>query len=493
MLRSVRRTPSSNPPAAPSAAGRDRLAAAGALARRATAALTAAAMAAGVVLQPAPAVAQAATQNVIRDAEIEQLLRDYATPIFDTAGIRKGSIQIILLGNRSFNAFVADGKRMFINIGTLMEARTPNEVIGVLAHETGHIVGGHLARLRQEMAKAQLLAVAGMLLGAGAMAGGAVSRGGVGNSGAGAAGVMYGGQELAMRSLLAYQRSEEQAADRMAVGYLEKTGQSPRGMLDTFRRFSQESMFKTSSIDPYLLSHPLPQERIANMEALAAKSPFFDRKDPPALQQRHDMMRAKLYGFAANAAEVGRRYPPSDVTLPARYARAIAAYRSKRLADALGQIDALLRDQPNNAWFWELKGQVLLEFGRPQEALVPLRRAVALAPSAGLVRILLGQALVATGNKALAAEAIRELSNATQREAEWPDGWRHLAQAYALKGDIGMAEYASAQAYFVVGDYRMAVTQATRAKEKLPPGSPSYIKSDDILNYRPPRPPMSNP
>ncbi|MCX7329303.1 MAG: M48 family metalloprotease [Hyphomicrobiales bacterium] len=462
--------------------------------RRATAALTALVMAASTTLQVAPARAQQGPKmNVIRDAEIEQLLRDYATPIFDTAGIRKGSIQIILLGNRSFNAFVADGKRMFINIGTLMEAKTPNEVIGVIAHETGHIVGGHLARLRQEMAKAQLLAVAGMLLGAGAIAGGAASRGAIGNAGTGAAGAMYGGQEMAMRSLLAYQRSEEQAADRMAVTYLEKTGQSPRGMLDTFRRFSQDAMFKTSSIDPYLLSHPLPQERIANMEALANKSPFLSRKDPPALQARHDMMRAKLFGFAGNAAEVGRRYPLSDTSLPGRYARAISAYQSKRLPDALAQIDALLAEQPANPWFWELKGQVLLEFGRPQEALAPLRRAVSLAPSAGLVRILLGQALVATGNKALAPEAIRELSNATQREAEWPDGWRHLAQAYALKGDIGMAEYASAQAYFVVGDFRMAVTQATRAKEKLPPGSPSYLKSEDIINHRPARPPMSDP
>lgn len=481
------RTPSSNSAASPRGAAT--------LARRLTAGLTALAIAASALLPPMPAAAQGAgpTQSVIRDAEIEQLLRDYATPIFDTAGIRKGSIQIILLGNRSFNAFVADGKRMFINIGTLMDAKTPNEVIGVIAHETGHIVGGHLARLRQEMAKAQLLAVAGMLLGAGAAAGGMASRGGLGNPGVGAAGVLYGGQELAMRSLLAYQRSEEQAADRMAVTYLEKTGQSPRGMLDTFRRFGQDAMFKSSSIDPYMQSHPLPQERIANMEALALKSPFYERKDSAALQMRHDMMRGKLFGFAASAGEVSRRYPLSDMSMPARYARAIAAYRNKRLPDALSQIDALIREQPNNPWFWELKGQVLLEFGRPQEALAPLRRAASLAPSAGLIRILLGQALVATGNKALAAEAVRELSNATQREAEWPDGWRQLAQAYALKGDIGMAEYASAQSYFVTGDYRMAVTQATRAKEKLPPGSPSYLKSDDIINYRPPRPPMSNP
>lgn len=456
--------------------------------RRAVALATAVATAMPLVAPPASAQAQQPKQSIVRDAEIEQLLREYAAPIFDAAGIRKGSIQIILINDRSFNAFVADGKRMFINIGALMDAKTPNEIIGVIAHETGHIAGGHLARLREQAATAQMLAVAGMLLGTAAMVGAARSNA-VGNSGTGAAGVMAGSGELAMRSLLAYARSEEQTADRMAVTYLNATGQSPKGMVDTFRRFNQESMFKSSSIDPYLISHPLPQERVANLEDLANKSPNLNKKDPPALQQRHDMMRAKLFGFSAGAAEVSRRYPLSDTSLAARYARAIAGYRAKRLDDALAQIDGLLREQPNNPWFWELKGQALLEFGRPQEALGPLRRAVALAPSAGLVRILLGQALVATGNLAYNAEAIRELSNATQREPEWPDGWRQLAQAYGQKGDIGMAEYASAQAAFTAGDFRMAATQATRAMEKLPKGSPGYLKAEDITNYRPRVPP----
>ena len=458
--------------------------------RRAVAASVALALGATSLPVPTPAIAQesgasGASQVIIRDAEIEQLLRDYATPIFGAAGIRKGSIQIVLIQNRAFNAFVADGKRIFINTGALMDAKTPNELIGVIAHESGHIAGGHLARLREQMATAQILAVVGMLLGAGAMVGAAASRGAIGNPGVGASGVFLGSQEMAMRSLLAYARSEEQAADRMAIGYLSATGQSPKGLLETFKRFAQEAMFKTSSIDPYLVSHPLPQDRIANLEELARKSPTYDRADPPALQARHDLMRAKLFGFAGNSGEVGRRYPLSDRSLAARYARAIAAYRSKKLTDAIAQIDDLLAEQPNNPWFWELKGQALLEFGRPQEALAPLRRAVALAPTAGLVRILLGQALVATGNAANTADAIRELSNATAREPDWADGWRQLSLAYGQKGDIGMAQYAAAQSYFTAGDYRMAATQATRAMEKLPKGSPGYIKAEDIVNYRP--------
>ncbi|MFO1148650.1 MAG: M48 family metalloprotease [Alsobacter sp.] len=440
-------------------------------------------------MSPISANAQstAAKQAVIRDTEIENLLRDYANPIFTAAGIKRGTVQIVLVGDRSFNAFVADGRRMFVNIGALMDAKTPNEIIGIIAHETGHIVGGHLSRLREQLANAQILAVVGMLLGAGALAGAAVGGNKVGNSGIGAAGVMAGSQEMVRRSLLSYQRGEEQAADRMAVTYLNASHQSAKGILDTFQRFAQESMFKTSSIDPYLVSHPLPADRIANLENLARQSPYFNVKDPAALQQRHDMMRAKLFGFAGRADEVARRYPLGDTSLAARYARAISAYRSKRLADALTQIDGLMREQPNNPYFVELKGQVLLEFGRAKEAIPLLRRAVAMAPSSALIKVLLGQALVASGTKANVDEAIRELSNAVQREPEYTEGWQVLSQAYGMKDDIGMASYAAAQAYFIAGDYKMAATQATRAKEKLPPKSPGWLKADDILNTQPPK------
>jgi predicted Zn-dependent protease len=198
-------------------------------------------------------------------------------------------------------------------------------------------------------------------------------------------------------------------------------------------------------------------------------------------------MRAKLFGFVAKAEEVGRRYPISDNSIAARYARAIAAYRYKRLADALTQIDGLIAEQPSNPYFMELKGQVLLEFGRANEAIPILRRAVAMAPSSALIRVLLGHALVATENKANVDEAIRELSNATQREPDYDEGWRHLSTAYGLKGNIGMASYAAAQSYFAAGDYKNAATQASRAKESLPKNSPGWLRADDILNTPPPK------
>lgn len=441
----------------------------------------------GLALAPVPAGAGNAV-SIIRDTEIEQLLRDYAAPILKAAGIRTGAVRIVLIGERSFNAFVADGRHIFINVGTLMDAKTPNEVIGVLAHESGHIAGGHLARLREALANAQILAAAGMLLGGAAVVGGVRAGDRVGNAGVGGLGAIAGSEELARRTLLSYQRSEEQAADLAAVRFLDASGQSPQGMLDTFRRFADDALFKTSGLDPYLLSHPLPQERISQLETLVEQSPRRAAKDAPALIARHELMRAKLYGFIERPETVARKYPPSDQSAPARYARAIAAHRAGRLPEALAAVDGLIRGQPRNAYFWELKGQALLESGRVKEAAEPLRKAVSLAPGSGLIRALLGRALVASENPAVTEEAVRELANAAQREPESPDAFRDLATAYARKGDIGLAELNAAQAYFNAGQWSKAATQASRAMAKLPHGSPGWLKAEDIVNYRPQRP-----
>lgn len=437
------------------------------------------------LLPPAAAQERRGTISIIRDTEIEQLLRDYATPIFRAAGIGGSPPEIILINDRTFNAFVASSRRMFLNIGVLMEAETPNEVIGVIAHESGHIAGGHLARLRQELANAQVIAVIGALAGAGAVAGAAASRNNVGNAGIGAAGVIGGGMEAARRTLLAYQRSEEQAADRAAVRFLDATGQSSRGMLRTFERFADSGMFASRAIDPYLLSHPLPQERIAQLRSLAEASPHFGKRDDAGLQARHNLARAKLFGFIDRFDGISRRYPPHDVSVPARYARAIAAHRSGRMQEALSGINALIAQQPGNPHFQELRGQVLLESGQAGAAIEPLRRAARARPNSGLIRAMLGRALLNGGGAV--EEAIRELNFAAQREKEFSDAWRDLGVAYARRGDIGMAELSAAQAALIDGDLVAAQTQATRALQKLPRGSPAALRADDIVNYRPPR------
>jgi predicted Zn-dependent protease len=439
-----------------------------------------------LAFSPLAASAQPTKQPIVRDAEIEQLLRDYAAPIFRAAGINASAAKIILINDRSFNAFVADGQKIFVNVGALMDAETPNEIIGVLAHEVGHIQGGHLARLREQIKNAQILSVIGMLAGVGAVVGTARSNDRVGGTSAGVMGAMTGPQELVRRNLLAYQRSEEQAADQAAARYLNATGQSPQGMLKTFRRFADSGLFRSSALDPYLLSHPLPTERVSQLENLSRQSPHAAKKDSPGLQTRHDLMRAKLFGFVERPETVARRYPPSNNSAPARYARAIQAYKSGRLADALANIESLIREQPNNAYFWELKGQALLESGKARDSVEPLRRAVSLAPHGIPIRAMLGHALVASGDPKHLDQAIRELSVASTREPESQEAFHHLATAYGRKGNIGMAELASAQAFFNGGDLKNAQTQASRAMAKLPEGSPGWLKAEDIFNYRPP-------
>jgi predicted Zn-dependent protease len=449
-------------------------------ARRALALLTACAIA---ISSSAPAHAQGL--RTIHDAEIEQLLRDYTQPLLRVAGLSQQNIQVVIINDRAFNAFVMDGRRIFVNAGALMDARTPNEIIGVLAHEAGHIAGGHLSRLRQQMAMAQTQSIIAMLLGMGAAV--AASRSGGGSSGSVAAAIL-GPQEAIRRSLLSYQRSQEEQADRAGVKFLTATGQSAKGMSETFKRLADQMLFLTHNADPYVQSHPLPSERVAALEALARTSPTWDRKDPAELQLRHDLMRAKLFGFIDRGDSVARRYPFSDNSLPARYARAIATYRHAALSSAISQIDALIQVQPNNAYFHELKGQALLEGGRPAEAIGPLRRAVQLAPSPALIQVMLAQALNSTNDPKVADEAIKLLRGALAREPEVPQGYVQLAMAYGRKGDLAQADLASAQAAFTRGDTKTARELAARAKTRFPVGSPGWVKADDIASVKPPGP-----
>lgn len=446
-------------------------------------AFVALALAAVAAVQPAAVLAQSGQRNMtlIRDAEIEQLMRDYARPVFGAAGLGGDATRVVLVGSRDFNAFVTSGRKVFLNVGVLMEATTPNQVIGILAHEAGHIAGGHLFRLRQQLETAQIMALAGMLLGAGAIAASARSSQ-VGMSGTGPMGAITGPLEMARRSMLAYQRSEEQAADKAAIRYLNQTGQSARGLLETFQRFSDEGLFRRVGVDPYLQSHPSAPERIIALKEDAEKSPHFGKADPPGLKARHDLARAKLYGFLTRPEELVRRYPPTDNSLPARYARAISAYRFNSQGTAHQQIDALIAQQPNNAYFHELKGQALLEAGRPREALAPLRRAIQLAPSQLLLRGMLGHALVSTGDPKDARAAIRELTTVTQREPESPDYFQYLSRAYGAVGDEPMAALSAAQGYALSGQQEEARRLARRARNGLKEGTPAWHKADEILN-----------
>ncbi len=455
--------------------------------RKRTSGLVAAVIAAALVVAPvAPDLAaeQGKGPPILRDTESEQLLRDYTRPILRVAGLEKQNINVVIINDSAFNAFVADGRRIFVNYGAIMQSETPNQLIGVLAHETGHLAGGHLAKLREQLSQAQTSMIIAMLLGAGAIVAGARSGANSGLADAGAA-ALAGPQEMIRRSLLSYQRQQEENADRAGVKFLNATGQSPKGMYDTFKRFTDESLFTARGADPYMQSHPMPADRVAALEGVARSSPYWDKKDSPELQLRHDMVRAKISAFMERPDTVYRRYPLSNNSLPARYARAIATYLHGDLRSALAQIDGLIQVQPNNPYFYELRGQALLEGGKPAEAVAPLRRAVQMSNNAPLIEMLLGQALVATDNKAYTDEAISILRAAVSRESEAPLGYLQLAMAYGRKGDYAEADLASAQAAFLRGDNKTARELASRAKTRFAVGTPGWVKADDIVSAKP--------
>ena len=419
----------------------------------------------------------------VRDAETERLLKDYASPILGAAGFRDDSIQPILVNDKSFNAFVLDGKRIFVNLGVIMDAETPNEVIGVLAHETGHIAGNHLVRLRQVASNAQLLAVIGTVLGVTAIAIGGLSN--PTDTAKSAAAIIGGSTNIAKRSILAYKRSEETAADRAAVTYLNKTKQSAKGLLEVFQRLKSNSRVSNNYTDPYILSHPLPSERISQLETIASSSKYFDATDSKNLQLRHDLVRAKLYGFTTKPSDITNYYPVKDNSVAANYARAVAKMRSGDIDGAIKAIDALINRQPKNPYFWELKGQALIEAGRAEQSITPFKQAMSLVPEEGLLQIWYGYALVASEDNNNLNEAVRHLTQGLGKESNSSLGYRQLAIAKGRLGLMAEAELATAQGYMITGNYDGAKQFAYKAREKFEKGSRNWILADDIVTYEP--------
>ncbi len=429
--------------------------------------------------------AQQRSLPVVRDAEIETLLRDYAKPIFAAAGLQNAGVDIVLVNDPSFNAFVA-GRRMFINTGALLTAETPSEIIGVIAHEAGHLAGGHQERLRDQLARAQTMAVVATLLGLGATVGGALANnGGIAQSGAG---IAMGGAEIARRSLLGYQRTEELAADRSALEYLRNTNQSAEGMLKTFSRFASALALSGARIDPYQISHPMPRERIANLEVVARESPYFDNKDPASLQARHDLMRAKIAVYTEGPSATARLFRYDPVGLPARYADVVNTHLRGSPTNALSKVDALLKDYPKNPYFHEMRGEILMRANKPSEAAKAYSTALSLSPGKQeLIQIQRGKALIATGDDAAIRQAVKEIREALRRDGDNPDAYFHLAQAYGRLGDVAEAELATAEAHFYSASYKEARIFAARAQQKFKTGAPGWVRAQDIINMKPPR------
>lgn len=445
---------------------------------------------AGVLSVQGGVHARAQGLPLIRDSEIEALLNDYAKPIFRAAGLGSSKIAMRIVRNDMFNAFVLDGRNVFVHTGTLMTAKTPNEVIGVLAHETGHIAGGHMAALRARIAKDQTRALLTQIIGIGAMVAGGVAGGDGGRDVmSGGQAVLQGGNEVIMRGLLSERRSQESAADQAGLTYLNATKQSGKGMLETFERFQQQEYISDQYKDPFVRSHPVATDRLARLRDLVKASPYADAVDPAPLQLRHDLMRAKLSGYLERPGTVMNRYPVKDTSLPARYARAIARFfggGSGALEAALAEMDGVIKEQPNNGYFYEVKGDLLMRSGKMKEAIPFMRQALKLQPDSPLIRVQLAIALQQANERDPGAiEESVSLLRKSLIEDQNAQAYRMLASAYYKQGKGPEADAMTAQAYFLEGNLKQSQIFAKRAQTKLRPGSPEWIKNDDIINYQP--------
>ncbi|MBM3568931.1 MAG: tetratricopeptide repeat protein [Alphaproteobacteria bacterium] len=417
-----------------------------------------------------PATAQR-TVSLIRDAEIEDTIRAYAAPVFAAAGLESASVSVHLIGDPALNAFVAGGQRIFVHTGLLMSGETPAQVIGVLAHETGHIAAGHLARAHDAMRGAAAAMIAAMVLGAVAVA-----------AGAGDAGVaaVIGGSSMAERGFLAFSRTQEASADQAALSYLERTQQSARGLVEVLQKLGDQEALQSSRQDPYIRSHPLSRDRMNFIEGHIARSPYSDAPPRPEFVERHARMRAKLFGFLDPPARTLRRYPEGDVSLPARYARAIAHHRAGRTAEALAEIDALVAAHPGDPYFHELRGQIRMESGDPKGAVPDYREARRLAPKSALLASDLGKVLIATEDDANIKAAVEHLVFATRGDPTDPQAWYHLSVAQGRTGEIGLANLASAERALLQGQYVQAREMARRAMGRLSEGSPGWLRAQDL-------------
>ena len=413
---------------------------------------------------------------LVRDAEIEALIQDYTAPIFRAAGINRGGVEVFLLNKNDFNAFVT-GTRMFINTGAIMQADTPNEIIGVFAHETGHIVGGHLVRLRDRLEKAQILSVLGLLAGAGAAASGSTQGG---------AAIIAGSQGITQRGLLAYQREDEIAADRAGVSLLNKTKQSGRGMLKTFERLGKNPLFSSGRLDPYAISHPVPRERIALLSNVVQKSPHYNQPDSASLQLRHDLARAKIAAYAGGAGLVRNIFRKELNGIAGTYGIAISHFLSGVPRRGLPMMDKLIKKMPSNPYFHEMKGEMLLRSGKAAKAATSFQKAVSLDKRQnGLLRIQLGHALLETNSKKNLASAIKTLKQGTSRDPYSSAGYGYLARAYGANGQRNLALAATAEARYLQGNLRDAKQFALRAQPNIKKGSPQWLRLQDIIDYGP--------
>jgi predicted Zn-dependent protease len=430
-------------------------------------------LSATLLIRPMAAAAQESSgQTLIRDTEIEDILRKDATPLFKAAGLDASNIHILIIGSRrdDINAFAGPGV-MGVNTALILETKVPNELQGVMAHEVGHLAGGHSAR-SDEMMHAGMRPFL-LTMGLGILAA-------LAGSGDAAAGLVGSAGYFGALGAAGYSREQEGRADQAGATILEKAGLSGRGLAEFFNNFRYQEVFSEFRRYKYFIDHPLSSDRIDSLQARVAAMPHYNVQDTPEAIAEHKIMQAKLEGFLEPQRAIVT-YEEKDPSYPARYARAIAYYQMKEPDKALKLLDPLLAEQPANPYLWELKGQILFEYGRGKEAEAPQRKSVALKPDAPLLHINLGQTLIALDDNAKVEEGIGELRKALTEEDDNAEAWRLLAQGFDKQGKDGLARLATAEYNYNIGNLKDARVFAMRAREKLDRNTPEWRRATDIV------------
>ena len=413
----------------------------------------------------------ASAQTVLRDAETEALMHDATAPLIQAAGLDEHNVQIFTINDPSINSFVAGGQIVWVNSGLLAAADNVNQVQGVVAHELGHIAGGHIIRSSEGIKEATAVQLVTMLLGVAAMAAGGGEAG---------MGILAAGQQAALGKYLAFSRDQEASADASAAHSMHIAGVSCKGFLDFFKKLQNMEYRLYLNEDDYAHDHPITSDRIAALQQVCQSDAAWNAKTDPALEARFERVKAKLVGFVSEPKRTLQLYPLTDQSIPAHYARAYAYHKSAYPDQALAEVDALVKSAPHDPYFLELKGQVLLESGRPLDAIPPLREAVAETESQPLIATLLGHALISTEDPKYLDEAVQVLRSALTRDPDNPFGWYVLGTAYASKGDTARAALASAEQFQLNGQDGQALRFAQTALAGIPPGTSDYLRAQDI-------------
>lgn len=416
-----------------------------------------------------PISAQA--QSLIRDAEIEKMMREYSDPLFVAANLDPKDVKVYIINDRSINAFVTDGQKMFMNTGTIIEAKTPGQLKGVIAHETGHIAGGHLARSSEAMRNAMVPAYVSIALGLLAIAGGAPDAG---------AALLASSQQFAILNFYSFTRVQESSADQAALSYLEKTGQSAQGLASFFEKFRYMEIMAEARRQPYFRSHPLSTDRISALESRISRAKFTNVPDTPEDKAKLAMVQAKIHGFLYTSEQTFYKYPRSDASIPAKYARAIAFYRAPDLEASTRLTGELIAVEPNNPYFNELMGQIYFENGKFDKALPFYKKSVELAPNEPLLRIGYARSLINYGGQENLDIAMTNLQAALAREEDNAFAWNQIAVIADKQGKTGLARLATAEEAYALGDYIRANRFAQVAKRNLIRATPSWIRASDI-------------